>query len=265
MAASTSLLDACARFAAEVSPEATAHVVWLLETEGVTRAGVGLSGDAARHYGELMSAWSRGPDKLPAADVANLLCGAAHAVAAERRRQRVELVWSGPNTVSSTLRSTGPALLELIRSARESVYLVTFAAYKVPEVAEALADAARRNVRLVFVLETDAASGGKVDFDPLPHLASELADAVEVYVWPMSTRAKDGRGRHGTLHAKFAVADRQRLLVSSANLTEFAFNLNIELGVLLTGGSAPVEASVHIDRMIQLGVFCRHSLVPSGN
>jgi len=175
MAASAALLDACARFAAEVSPEATAHVVRLLETEGATRAGVGLSGDAALRYGELLSAWSNSPNMLPASDVANLLCGAAHAVAAERRRQRVELVWSGPNTVSSTLRSTGPALLELIRGAHESVYLVTFAAYKVPEVAEALADAARRKVRLVFVLETDTASGGKVDFDPLPHLAAELA------------------------------------------------------------------------------------------
>jgi cardiolipin synthase len=257
MATSAALLDACARFAAEVSPEATAHVVRLLETDGATRAGVGLSGDAAQRYGELMSAWSNSPSKVPASDVANLLCGAAHAVAAERRRQRVELVWSGPSTVSSTLRSTGPALLELIRSARESVYLVTFAAYKVPEVAEALADAARRKVRLVFVLETDAASGGKVDFDPLPHLAAELAEAVEVYAWPMAERAKDSRGRHGTLHAKFAVADRQRLLVSSANLTEFAFNLNIELGVLLTGGSAPAEAAAHLDRMIQLGVFRR--------
>lgn len=260
MAASASLLDACARFAAEVSPEATAHVVRLLETDGVTRAGIGLSGDAARRYGELMSAWSSSPNKPPANDVANLLSGAAHAVAAERRKQRVELVWSGPNTVSSTLRSTGPALLELIRSARESVYVVTFAAYKVPEVAEALADAARRKVRLVFVLETDAASGGKVDFDPLPHLAGELADAAEVYAWPMAERAKDARGRHGTLHAKFAVADRRRLLVSSANLTEFAFNLNIELGVLLTGGAAPAEAAGHVDRMVQLGVFCRQAV-----
>lgn len=253
----TPLLDACARFAAEVSPEATARVVELLETEGVMRAGFGLSGDAARHYGELIAAWANCSDRQPATNVASLLCGAAHAVAAERRRQQVELVWSGPKTVSSTLRSTGPALLELIRSARESVYLVTFAAYKVPEVAEALADASRRNVRLVFVLETDTASGGKVDFDPLPHLAGELANAVEVYVWPVAERARDGRGRHGTLHAKFAVADRHRLLVSSANLTEFAFSLNVELGVMLTGGTAPVEAAGQVDRMIRLGVFRR--------
>lgn len=251
------LLDACVRFAAEVSPEATARVVQLLESEGVMRAGVGLSGDAARLYGQLTAAWANCSSRPPAADIANLMCGAAHAVAAERQRQRVELVWSGPKTASSTLRSTGPALLELIRGAQGSMYLVTFAAYKVPEVAEALADATRRGVRVVIVLETDVASGGKVDFDPLPHLAGEMADAVEAYVWPVAERATDSRGRHGTLHAKFAVADRHRLLVSSANLTEFAFNLNIELGIMLTGGAAPAEAAGHVDHMIRMGVFRR--------
>ena len=254
------LLDACARFAAEVSPEAVARVVQLLESEGVIRAGLGLSGDAARRYGELLAAWKTCASRPSGADVANLLCGAAHAIATERRRQRVELVWSGPKTVSSTLRSTGPALLELIHGACKSMYLVTFAAYRVPEVAEALAGAARRGVRVVFVLETDIATGGKVDFDPLPHLAGELGDAVEVYVWPVAERARDGRGRHGTLHAKFAVADRHRLLVSSANLTEYAFNLNIELGVMLTGGAAPEEAADHIDDLVRLGVLRRSAL-----
>lgn len=253
----SALLDACARFAADVSPEATARVVALLESEGVTRAGIGLSGDAARLYGQLQAAWANCPDNPTAQDVANLLCGAAHAVETERRRQHVELVWSGPQTISSALRSTEPALLELIRGARESVYLVTFAAYKVPEVVNALADALRRGVRVVFVLESDAASGGKVDIDPLRHLTGELADSIEVYEWPVAERARDARGRYGSLHAKFAVADRHRLLVSSANLTEFAFNLNIELGVKLTGGPAPVEASAQVDRMIRLGFFRR--------
>ena len=109
----------------------------------------------------------------------------------------------------------------------------------------------------MFVLKSDAAEGGKVDFDPLPHLAGEAADAVEAYEWPVLELARDPRGRHGTLHAKFAVADRFRLLVSTANLTEFAFNPNIELGVMLTGGPAPAEAAGHVYRMIGLGVFGR--------
>ena len=178
---------------------------------------------------------------------------------AERRKRQVELVWSGPTTLSSTLRSTGPALLELIRGAKELVYLVTFAAYKVPDVVEAIGAAIHRGVRVVFVLESDSVSGGKVDFDPLPHLLGGAAKHVEVFVWPMHERRRDARGRHGTLHAKFAVADRRRLLISSANLTADAFDLNIELGVLLTGGTAPEEAASQVDELIRLGVLQRHS------
>lgn len=80
---------------------------------------------------------------------------------------------------------------------------------------------------------------------------------IEVYAWPATQRPRDAQGRHGTLHAKFAVADRRQLLVSSANLTEFAFNLNIELGVLLTGGTGPAEVAGQVDQMIRLGVFQR--------
>lgn len=259
MSAPLTLLDACVRFAADVSPEAVARVVAALDSEGMARAGVGLSGDAEQRFAELKSVWSHCLGPPAPVDVANLLRGAAHAVAAERRRRQVELVWSGPTTVSSTLRSTGPALLELIRGAGDSVYLVTFAAYKVPDVVEAIGAAVRRGVRVVFVLESESVSGGKVDFDPLPHLLGGAAQRAEVYVWPMQHRRRDARGRHGTLHAKFAVADRRRLLISSANLTADAFDINIELGVLLTGGSAPEEAAAHVDRLIRVGVLQRHS------
>jgi PLD-like domain len=44
-----------------------------------------------------------------------------------------------------------------------------------------------------------------------------------------------------SLHAKCAVIDSNLLFLSSANLTEFAFNLNMELGVLIKGGSLPAR------------------------
>jgi len=259
MSAPLTLLDACVRFAADVSPEAVARVVAVLESEGMARAGGGLTGDAGQRFVELKEAWVSCAAPPSPSDVANVLRGAAYAVMAERRKQQVELVWSGPTTVSSTLRSTGPALLEIVRGARESVYLVTFAAYKVPEVVEAIGAAVRRGVRVVFVLESDSVSGGKVDFDPLPHLLGGAAQHVEVFVWPLHERRRDARGRHGTLHAKFAVADRRRLLISSANLTADAFDLNIELGILLTGGTAPEEAAAQVDGLVRLGVLQRNS------
>ena len=44
------------------------------------------------------------------------------------------------------------------------------------------------------------------------------------------------------------------MFLSSANLTEQAFSINMELGVLVTGGKMPVEIEKHFDRLINLGV-----------
>lgn len=247
--------EAVARFACDVSRETVLRVSDCLSRDKESEVTGLLSADAARLFSELLTAWRQ---ELPTAQLSALghaLMAASTTSREERQRQQLELVWSGPGFPSAALRSTGPALLELIESARESVYLVTFAAYRVPAVADALAAAERRGVRIVFILESGEGNGGKVDFDPLPHLRASGTLRAEVYTWPQENRIRDERGRYGSLHAKFAVVDRRRLLVSSANLTEYAFSLNIELGVLVTGGHGPVEAARHLDELIRLGVL----------
>jgi hypothetical protein len=49
------------------------------------------------------------------------------------------------------------------------------------------------------------------------------------------------------------VADGQCLLVSSANLTERAFNLNIAIGVLVRGGDLPRRAEADWTSLIRSG------------
>lgn len=256
MSTPESLVSACVAFASDVSNEATVRVIEFIAAGQVHRARALLRGDAHARLEDLLAEWRVAGESVPAAAVAAMLKAANRATVAERQRQHVELVWSGPTTMSSTFRSTGPALLELIDGARGCVYLIAFAAYKVPQVREAVQAAMQRGARVVFVLESNEVSGGKVDFDPLPHLAGG-STVPEVYVWPRSTRPTDSKGKYGTLHAKFAVADRARLLVSSANLTEHAFNLNIELGVLITGGSAAEQATEQVDELIRRGVLRR--------
>lgn len=248
--------DAAARFVCDVSRETVLRVSDCLARGKVSEALSCLSTDAARLFSDVLTAWRHEVSPTELSELGRALLAASASSREERQRQQLELVWSGPGLTSTTLRSTGPALLQLIESARESVYLVTFAAYKVPAVANALAVAERRGVRVVFIVESDEGNGGKVDFDPLPHLRAAGLQRAEVYSWPREHRLRDERGRFGSLHAKFAVADRAKLLVSSANLTEFAFNLNIELGVLVTGGHGPVEAVRHLDELIRLGVLC---------
>ena len=260
MASPPALLDACVRFASEVSAEVVDFVVAALERGDVEAISARLSGDTCRSLKALNDVRNSDAQNLPSLSVANLLAGAAHAVKVERANRRVEVVLSGPAAVNSTFRSTGPALLELVNGAKESIHLVTFAAYRVPFVAAAIQAARRRGVRVVLVMETEESSAGKVSFDGLPFLQDANETPLEVYVWPLGMRTRDARGRHGSLHAKFAVADKSKLLVSSANLTEYAFELNMELGVLLSGGVAPAQAANHIEGLIRLGVLQRQAL-----
>jgi hypothetical protein len=45
----------------------------------------------------------------------------------------------------------------------------------------------------------------------------------------------------------------ETIFLSSANLTEFAFNLNMELGVLIKGGSLPIAVETHFRTLIATG------------
>lgn len=76
-----------------------------------------------------------------------------------------------------------------------------------------------------------------------------------LYTWPYDHRPETGAGKRASLHAKCAVADGQRLLVSSANLTEYAFTKNIELGLLVEGGDVPERVHKHLEALISQRVL----------
>jgi phosphatidylserine/phosphatidylglycerophosphate/cardiolipin synthase-like enzyme len=82
-----------------------------------------------------------------------------------------------------------------------------------------------------------------------------LAASSTVYEWPRDRRPKHDDGRTGSLHVKCALADDDHLLISSANLTEFALNLNMELGMLVRGGDIPRRVGAHLRGLIESGVL----------
>ena len=45
------------------------------------------------------------------------------------------------------------------------------------------------------------------------------------------------------------------LLITSANLTEFALSLNMELGLLICGGELPGQVRQHFERLIGVGAL----------
>ncbi|MFI5453846.1 MAG: phospholipase D-like domain-containing protein [Isosphaerales bacterium] len=56
-------------------------------------------------------------------------------------------------------------------------------------------------------------------------------------------RARDSGGKLGSLHVKCVVADGRWLFLSSADLTDYAFTINMELGLLITGEIYPIASN----------------------
>ncbi len=168
-------------------------------------------------------------------------------------------MWTGPDSEAVPLRRTDQALLELINSASKRVVVVCFAIYKVDQICRALVEAGERGVQIDVVLESTEESEGKVTFNMMRALGPGIKSCARFYIWPLGKRPTDASGKHGSLHVKCATADGCMLLVSSANLTEYAMTLNMELGVLVKDGPLPRDVESHFERLIQQGILesCR--------
>jgi phosphatidylserine/phosphatidylglycerophosphate/cardiolipin synthase-like enzyme len=129
--------------------------------------------------------------------------------------------------------------------------------YRIPNVCEALVRAARRGVQINVIVETPDKLEGENEYNTLRALGDDVAACAAVYFWPKENRGQDDKGKVGILHVKCAVADGRWLFLTSANLTEYAFTINMELGVLVTGGKLPGQVERHFERLIEVGAFLR--------
>ncbi len=166
-----------------------------------------------------------------------------------RRKQQVEIVWTGPDAEAVPFRRTEQVILQVLDSAKERITLVSYAVYAIPRVREALVKAAKRGVMINVILETPDKTSGENTYNTLKALGDDVAACSTVYYWPEAARPKDGH-KTAILHVKCITADGRWLFVSSANLTEYAFTINMELGTLITGGKLPRQVESHFDWLI---------------
>lgn len=206
---------------------------------------------------EFLQHWRQLAPEVPAQSIALAMRSASRSVSETRRSQQLEFVWTGPDSRYIPLRRTHQALLQLVEEATNSLHIVSFAVYKAEAIVKALVASLDRGVDVAIYLETPDASQGKVAFNPIGALGSELARRASLFVWPLEKRSLSETGRHGSLHAKLALADNRRLLVSSANLTQYAMTLNMESGVLVSGGDIPDKVARHLSYLVESGQFQR--------
>jgi phosphatidylserine/phosphatidylglycerophosphate/cardiolipin synthase-like enzyme len=195
----------------------------------------------------------RSTDSMSPREVASALRGASATATEQETRGSVELAWTGPSTGQVPVRHTEQVLLEVIGAAKHRLFLVSFVAYQVGSISQALNDAAARQVKIDVLLESSIAHGGKVHHDSAAAMRKAVPSA-RVFAWSAEDKRIDGR-LPGVVHAKCAVADGQIAFITSANLTSAAMERNMELGVLVRGGNLPEELHDHLEALIATKVL----------
>lgn len=174
-----------------------------------------------------------------------MLLAAGHAFENVSKHQSTELVWTGPTTPFVSARRTEQALLQVIGAARQKLFVTSFVAYDISTIVKALNDASARGVSISMLLESSQDHGGSMSFDVIGKMRM-LVPSAKLYAWrERATPFADGR-----VHAKVAVADGHLCFITSANLTGHAMELNMEAGVLITGGLLPKLLLEHLHALV---------------
>lgn len=199
--------------------------------------------------------WEKVKDAPSPKEMALMISAVDFALEHNRQHQSIELTWTGPKTRAVNLRRTDQALIELINSSKERVIIVSFAVYKAKEIMSALEKAANRDVAINIIVESPDASEGKIAYDTIAALGKAMKSKARIFIWPHAKRVVSTNGKYGALHAKVAVGDKKILYISSANLTDYAMSLNMEMGILVFGGELPGQAQSHLDELIAEGTL----------
>lgn len=194
---------------------------------------------------EFLRRWAeRGSEVAPMLEVA---------LAAKRCAPTTELVWTGPATAGVPGRRTEQVLFDLIQCAERRLTVMSFGIFQVTRLVVGLEQALAKGVGLRIVLG-DRESFGDQEIDRQRHqLGRVVATRASLLQWAPERRPRDEKGHAGLMHAKAAVADSRVAFLTSANLTEAALERNMELGVLIRGGTLPPSIDRLIDALVESG------------
>lgn len=249
------LLDAIAALVSLVSPEKVQAVADRVRRTEASKAATALPSVvgtpiASSVVEQLAAAWQN--TKVGSNELASMLIAASHVYAKAASEQSTELVWTGPTTPYVSTRRTEQALLQVINSAEQSLFITSFVAYDVSTIVKALNAANDRGVVISMLLELSQEHGGSITFDAIGKMRT-LVPAANLYAW----RDKADPFADGRVHAKVAVADGSICFITSANLTGHAMEKNMEAGVLIVGGKIPVTFGNHLDMLVSTKVISR--------
>jgi len=259
---SVTIIEAALTLAGKLPGDVIEQVAQIISTHDVVdaRSRIADSIPHPHHRSLCLRFFNDWRTKAPGVSPAEVAVALRTAACSQRSRegdQSVEIVWTGPRSEAVSFRHTEQAILQVLNSAKNRILLVSYAVYAIPNIQDAVVRAAKRGVKITVVVETPNKLAVQHEYSNLQALGEDVAKCSTVYYWPKEHRMADATGKLGSLHVKCVVGDGRWLFLSSANLTRYAFSLNMELGVLITGGRSPHQIEAVFETLIAEGTLSR--------
>ena len=183
---------------------------------------------------------------------------------AAQTAQPPDFVWSGPELSGLHARDTRRVYEDLLSSAQRSLWLCTYAFFDGPKAFATLAKCMEKAPKLevTLLLNIERRRG---DTTAPESLVRRFTDAFWNENWPSATRPSvyydprsvAAKGPAGVLHAKAVVVDEETVFITSANLTEAAFDRNIEMGLLVRDRTLAATTLMHFRTLIENNLLRR--------
>ena len=202
----------------------------------------------------LLNLW--GESDCSSIELASLLLGTSYGFTSISKSESTELVWTGPDANLFPVRRSEQVLLDIINSAQETLFIVSFVLVNIPNVEEVIEKAVKRGVNVRMLLESEDKEGSNSFLETLNRLYANIPN-IKLYIWPRDNR-ESTQGGFARVHAKCAVADKRLAFITSANLTAAALDRNIEMGVNIEGGSIPENIFSQLSSMINSKEIVRY-------
>ena len=240
----------------EVVCAALEHGRLCLDSTGTVRSvlasGNSRTEDAVR---ALQEVWRSAPS-LPATAWALALRATINALVRYDYEEQPQVVWTGPSVPGSYLRATREVVLDLLSRARREILIVGYWIGKagVPNdtmerIVEALVAAAERGLEVTLILDERRRPDGRDNREALLDAWPTSVPQPRLLTWELPTD-----DAYLKLHAKVIGVDGSAALVTSANLTSYAMERNMEMGVLVMGTPASWIVD-HFRRLIRQGII----------
>jgi phosphatidylserine/phosphatidylglycerophosphate/cardiolipin synthase-like enzyme len=178
---------------------------------------------------------------------------ASYSIEKHHQNLKIDPVWTSPEGCGLPIRQTVQVLLQLINNTQRELTLISFAVYKIPEIVESLHRALKRGISLRLIVEIPEAN--KIPFGINTALGKAIINQADIFIWPKNQRPKNHQGKYGSLHIKGVISDLEYLFITSANLTEYALSLNLEMGLLIQNKTLASNIHHQFNQLILNGIL----------